>query len=69
MPLIIAIFVILGLFGLIWLFVMNAQMLKRDVSQRRDAFRTRLESDANALVDEFLNANEADGLPRGPRAT
>jgi len=69
MPLIIAIFVILGLFGLIWLFVMNAQMLKRDVSQRRDGFRTRLESDANALVDELLNANEAGGVPPGPRAT
>ena len=69
MPWIIAVLIIFALIGLTWLFVINAQMLKRDVSQRRDGFRSRLENDANAIVDELLKANEADGVPPGPRAT
>ena len=69
MPWIIAVLIIFALIGLTWLFVINAQMLKRDVSQRRDGFRARLENDANAIVDELLKANEADGVPPGPRAT
>jgi hypothetical protein len=67
MPWLIAVLIVLALIGLTWLFVINAQMLKRDVSQRRDAFRARLESDANAIVDELLKANDADGVPPGPR--
>lgn len=69
MPLIIAVFVALGLIGLNCVFIINARTLLRDVNQRRDAFRARLENDANAIVDELFKANEADGVPPSPRAT
>ena len=69
MPWIIALIVTAGLIGLTCLFTINAQALRRDMNQRRDAFRARLEHDANAILDDFLNANEADGVPASPRAT
>lgn len=63
MPWIIAVFVIVGLIGLTSLFIINAKVIKHDINQRRDAFRVRLENEANALFDDFLKANEADRRP------
>jgi hypothetical protein len=36
---------------------MNARMIKRDVTTTFEKLQARLESDANAVVDELLEAN------------
>ena len=59
MPWIFIIGVTVGVIALTYGFTLNAKALMRqmrDVKQRRDACRTRLEHDANALVDDFLAA-------------
>jgi hypothetical protein len=63
MPLTIAwiIAVCLGVIGLTIAFIINAKALKRDLDQRRDAFRTSLENAANAVVGDLLKANGDDG--------
>jgi uncharacterized membrane protein len=50
-------FVVLLVVALTWGFVMNARMIKRDVNTTFAKFQARLESDANAVVDDLLEAD------------
>jgi CHASE1-domain containing sensor protein len=52
--------VIVGLIGLTIGLVANAMALRRDLNQRRDVFRARLEDTANALVEDLLKASNGD---------
>jgi hypothetical protein len=68
-PWIFFIVVIVGVIALTRGFIINAKALMRDVNQRRDACRARLEHDATVLVDDFLAAIEAHrGQPSPPTA-
>jgi hypothetical protein len=50
-------FVVLLVIALTCGFVMNARMIKRDVNTTFEKLQARLESDANAVVDELLEAD------------
>jgi uncharacterized membrane protein len=50
-------FIVLLVVALTWGFVMNARMIKRDVNSTFEKLQARLESDANAVVDELLEAD------------
>jgi hypothetical protein len=52
--------VVVGVIGLGIAFVINARNLKRDLNQRRDAARERLESEANVMVDHLLRSIPAE---------
>ena len=58
-----------GLVGLVCAltrsFVINAHAIKRDMNRRFEDIRKRLERDANALVDELLESDQAHTA--GPR--
>jgi membrane protein required for beta-lactamase induction len=45
---------------LIGSFFVNAVRIRRDVNKKLNAFRTRLEEQANSVVDELLKAHPAD---------
>ena len=55
MPWVIALLVVLLIATLGGLFVFSAQVIRRDLRDRFDRFRVRLENDANAVVDHLLN--------------
>jgi ABC-type transport system involved in cytochrome bd biosynthesis fused ATPase/permease subunit len=61
MPWVIAwiIAVCVGVVCLTIAFVNNARRLRRDLNQRRDVFRARLENDANAMIDHLLSGRRA----------
>lgn len=52
--------VVLGVIGLAIAFVINAKTLSRDLNRRRDAFRARLENEANTMLDDLLNARQVE---------
>ena len=52
--------VVLGVIGLAIAFVINAKTLRRDLNRQRDAFRTRLENEANTMLDDLLNARQVE---------
>lgn len=52
--------VVLGVIGLAIAFVINAKTLRRDLNLQRDAFRTRLENEANTMLDDLLNARQVE---------
>ena len=52
--------VVLGVIGLAIAFVINAKTLRRDLNRRRDAFRARLENEANTMLDDLLNARQVE---------
>ena len=52
--------VVLGVIGLAIAFVINAKTLRRDLNRRRDAFRARLENEANSMLDDLLNARQVE---------
>ena len=54
MPLVIAILVVLLLAGLAGLFISNARLIRRDINDRFDKIRARIEDDATAIVQEAL---------------
>ena len=60
---VVAVFVVLLLLGLIAFCVINALRLKRHLNKSLNTFRTRLEEDANAVLDGLLNQVE-DRPPR-----
>jgi hypothetical protein len=41
-------------------FVINARMIRRDVNERFDRLRVRLEDAANSVVDDLLTHTRAD---------
>jgi Tfp pilus assembly protein PilO len=51
------VFIVLLVIALAYRFVMNARMIKRDVNTTFEKFQARLESDANSVVDELLEAD------------
>lgn len=58
MPWIIAVCVILLLAALAGLFIVTAQVIRRDLKDRFDQVRVRLERDANAVVSDLLNEHK-----------
>ena len=58
--------VILGVIALTIAFIINAKTLTRDLNQRRDTFRTHLENEANAMIDNLLDIERprGEGPPR-----
>ena len=56
--------VVLGVIGLAIAFVINAKTLRRDLNRRRDAFRARLENEANTMLDDLLNARQVESESR-----
>ena len=52
--------VVLGVIGLTIALVINANTLRRDVNRRRDAFRARIENEANAMLDHLLNRHHVE---------
>ena len=56
--------VVLGVIGLAIAFVINAKTLRRDLNRRRDAFRARLENEANTMLDDLLNARQVESERR-----
>jgi uncharacterized membrane-anchored protein YhcB (DUF1043 family) len=50
--------VVLGVIGITIAFIINARTLRRDLNQRRETFRARLESDANAIVEHLFRGSE-----------
>jgi hypothetical protein len=51
-------FVVLLVIALACGFVMNARRIKRDVTTTFEKLQARLERDANAVVDELLEADD-----------
>ena len=52
--------VVLGVIGLTIALVINANTLRRDVNRRRDAFRARIENEANDMLDHLLNGHRVE---------
>ena len=52
--------VALGVIGLAIAFVINAKTLRHDLNRRRDAYRARLENEANTILDDLLNARQVE---------
>jgi hypothetical protein len=48
--------------------VINARMIKRDMNTRFKELRKRLENDANAVLDDFLEANRTTDARCNQRA-
>ena len=61
--------VVLGVIGLTIALIHNAKALRRDVNERRDAFRASLESEANAMLDGILRANKFEETGSRPPTT
>jgi len=57
MRVIVVVSVILGLATLARAFFLNARMIRRDLNNRFDALRVRLEQSANSVVDDLLNTH------------
>ena len=66
MPWVVAIFVVVLLIALIAFCIINAVRIIRDMNTTVAAFRTRLENDANAVVEALFNAHPADSPPPPP---
>lgn len=61
----IAILVILLIIGLTGCFTLNAVRIKRHMNNSLSAFRSRLEDEANSVLDGLFNAKHGDeGPPR-----
>ena len=56
--------VVLGVIGLAIAFVINAKTLWRDLNRQRDAFRARLENDANTILDDLLSGRQVESKNR-----
>ena len=65
---VLAILVVLVLVALIGLFVLNAYLIRRDMKNRFDGFRARLESEANALLGHILPPDHSEPADRGNSA-
>ena len=52
--------VVLGVIGLAFALVINANTLRRDLNRRRDEFRARIENEGNAILDHLLNGHHAE---------
>jgi hypothetical protein len=61
---IVVVFVVLLVVALFSLFLKNARFLKRDMNERVDRFRTRLESDANSVLDDLLKTGDSNPQQR-----
>ena len=57
-PWLIVTFLILGLLGLNITFLFAARAIRRDMTKRFDELQRRLESRANAIVDNIFDANQ-----------
>jgi hypothetical protein len=57
---IIAVVLVLVLIALIRSFIMNARLIMRDMNNRFDGLRTRLEHEANSIVGEVLETHRTD---------
>ena len=64
MPLLVAILLTLLLVALTRSFVLNAIALKRDIDRRFDDLRIRLESEASATLEGFLEAQAGHDAQR-----
>jgi hypothetical protein len=56
--------VVLGVIGLAIAFGINAKTLWRDLNRQRDAFRARLENDANTILDDLLSGRQVEAKNR-----
>jgi hypothetical protein len=56
--------VVLGVIGLAIAFGINAKTLWRDLNRQRDAFRARLENDANTILDDLLSGRQVESKNR-----
>jgi hypothetical protein len=62
---VLVIFVILLIIGLTGFFTVNAFRINRHMNTSLNAFRSRLEDEANSVLDGLFNANHReDGPPR-----
>jgi hypothetical protein len=66
MPWILAFFAALIVIALTHVCVINARTIMRDMNRTFDGFQARLEREANAVVDAFFSAHQADDVNRGP---
>lgn len=57
---VVAILVVLVLIGLIGLFLLNAYLIKRDMKNRFDGLRARLENEANAMLGHILTSEPSE---------
>jgi hypothetical protein len=57
MPLILLAFVLVGLFLLGWGFWLNARAIRRDITRRYSDIQTRLETNANDILDHIVKPN------------
>jgi hypothetical protein len=57
---VIAVFVVLLIIGLTGCFTVNAFRIMRHMNKSLNAFRTRLEDEANSVLDGLFNANHGD---------
>lgn len=62
---ILAILVVLVLIALIGLFMLNAYLIKRDMKNRFDGLRARLESEANAMLGHILTPDHSEPADGG----
>jgi len=58
-PWLIAALLIIGLLGMNITFVLAARAIRRDMTKRFDELQRRLESRANAIVDNIFDANRS----------
>ncbi len=58
MALILAVLVVLGVLVLAGAFAMNARRLRRDMNEKLETFRARLEDDATSIVEEILDRHQ-----------
>ena len=65
MPWVIAVLVIVLIVGLTACFTISAVRIKRHMNKSLNAFRSRLEEEANSVLDGLFNAKHGDeGPPR-----
>jgi hypothetical protein len=60
MPVIVAVLVVLGIVLLTTAFIVSARTIRRDMNRRMSNFQSRLEDEANAVVDNLLKRTKAD---------
>jgi Sec-independent protein translocase protein TatA len=66
MPWVVAVFVVVLLLALIAFCITNAVRIIRDMNTTVAAFRTRLEDEANSVLEALFNAHQADNPPPPP---
>jgi hypothetical protein len=65
MPWVIAVLVVLLIISLIGCFTLNAVRIKRHMNESLNAFRSRLEDEANSVLDGLFTANHREDGPPG----